>query len=205
MDVFNDQPYFSEHVILLAHTSALVRYAACATAAKHLGQMRDPESQVRPSRSQKRMLKHLIDSNLGFTWYGAKYYEKAIQLLTKQISHEDRSVSASSPNCIYQPGMSASLGENNLLDEYNHATTSFQILAACILCQYEDLSATQKAWSGHLSGLWKLFQPWLGHNASPLVFHAPHPVRAMEASFWYFVFNDMLDACESRRSLFGAY
>ncbi|KAL4990711.1 hypothetical protein BDW68DRAFT_194020 [Aspergillus falconensis] len=105
MDICGNQSYFSQSAVVLSHWSPLLRYAACALAAKQLGQTRHPESQIRQTNTQRLMMKALIDTKLGFTWYGAKYYEKAIQLLAQQLSSKDRATNSSSPNHIYDVGL----------------------------------------------------------------------------------------------------
>ncbi|KAL5042745.1 hypothetical protein BDW71DRAFT_200299 [Aspergillus fruticulosus] len=105
MDICGNQSYFSQNAVVLSHWSPLLRYAACALAAKQLGQTRHPESQIRQTNTQRLMMKALIDTKLGFTWYGAKYYEKAIQLLAQQLSSKDRATNSSSPNHIYDVGL----------------------------------------------------------------------------------------------------
>ncbi|KAL4971940.1 hypothetical protein BDW66DRAFT_164583 [Aspergillus desertorum] len=105
MDICGNQPYFSQHAVVLSHWSPLIRYAACALAAKQLGQTAHPESQIRQTNTQSLMLKALIDTKLGFTWYGAKYYERAIQLLARQLSSKNRATNSSTPNHIYDEGL----------------------------------------------------------------------------------------------------
>ncbi|KAL4757649.1 Zn(II)2Cys6 transcription factor domain-containing protein [Aspergillus foveolatus] len=101
MDLCTDQSYFSQNALAISHRSPLVRYAACALAAKQLGQTRHPESHIRQTDAQRSMLKALIDTKLGFTWYGAKYYEKAIQLLAQQLSSRDGGTYSRSPGHVY--------------------------------------------------------------------------------------------------------
>ncbi|KAL4770526.1 hypothetical protein BDW60DRAFT_217943 [Aspergillus nidulans var. acristatus] len=108
MDLCGDQSYFSQNVVALSHRSPLVRYAACALAAKQLGQTRHPESHIRQTNAQRSMMKVLIDTKLGFTWYGAKYYEKAIQLLAQQLSGKDRGTHSRSPGHVYGVGSTPS-------------------------------------------------------------------------------------------------
>ncbi|CBF80615.1 Zn(II)2Cys6 transcription factor domain-containing protein [Aspergillus nidulans FGSC A4] len=104
MDLCTDQSYFSQNVVAISDKSPLVRYAACALAAKQLGQTRHPESHIRQTNVQRSMMKALIDSKLGFTWYGAKYYEKAIQLLAQQLSSRDRGTYSRLPGHVYGVG-----------------------------------------------------------------------------------------------------
>ncbi|KAL2867667.1 Zn(II)2Cys6 transcription factor [Aspergillus lucknowensis] len=200
MDICGGQSYFSQHIVQLAHWSPLVRYAACALGAKQLGQTRHPETQIRQTNAQKLMLKALIDSRLGFTWYGAKYYEKAIQLLAKQISHKDRPSASLSPNYIYGSGFTPQSGDYEVPRCPDEEAAPFQILAACILCQYEDVNATLRAWSGHLDGIYRLLRPHLPDLvAFRMSDHIPQPARASDAAFWFFVVHDMFNAFVTRQ------
>ncbi|RDW68887.1 Zn(II)2Cys6 transcription factor [Aspergillus mulundensis] len=194
MDICGSQSYFSRNAVIFAHRNPLIRYAACALAAKQLGQTRQPEAHVRGTNRQRVVMKALIDTKLGFTWYGAKYYEKAIQLLAQQISSKDASTSSMSPNHIY--GLSNIRPETNSDD----ADVALQIIAACILCQYEDVNATIQAWSGHLDGVFRLLRPHLPESACfQLCTTLPQPAESMDAVFWFFVVNDLMNAFVTHR------
>jgi hypothetical protein len=139
------------------------------------------------------MMKALIDTKLGFTWYGAKYYERAIQLLAQQLSSGERATNSSSPNQIHDMGLTSN---SQPAYENDDGSLPTQIIAACILCQYEDVNAAIRAWSGHIDGVFRLLRP---HLPEPKCFHLstaiPQPARALDATFWFFVVNDMLNAC----------
>ena len=199
MDLGNDTHYFSRYIVSLADMSALIRYAACALAAKQLGQVKDPESSVRQTACHRAMFKAFSESKLDFLWYGAKYYERAIQILARQISHEDRSDCHMSPACIYQSGLTPQSVDYSVLGDQEIAAATFRLLAACILCQYEDLSVTLRAWSGHLDGIYKLLRP---HLSGAVELQPSHPIpqtaNVVESIFWFLASNDMMDACESR-------
>jgi hypothetical protein len=202
MDVCCDQPYFSEQVALLSPVYTLVRYAAVALAAKQLGYMKNPESGIRQTQSHRFMLNAFADSKLDFLWYGAKYYDKAIRILAQQLSHEDGSLCQLSPWGIYQTGLTPQTNEYGLGGAHDSTAATLQALVACILCQYEDLSATMRAWSGHLNGIHKLLRPYLSDPMTlPTPVHIPHPNKAMDAVYWFFALNEMLDACELSRLL----
>ncbi|KAJ5348528.1 uncharacterized protein N7506_001781 [Penicillium brevicompactum] len=204
MDVTGHVPYFSQYLALLSDKSALVRYAAVALAAKQLGQTKEPYSKTQNTTHQGLMTKALTEAvaleehGLNFLWYGAKYYEKAIQLLFKQLAREDCAICHPSPRTIYQADKMFTDSHDTHLDADGSASSLFQIIAACILCQYEDLSATEKAVSGHLDGVYKLIWSFLSAEADfAHVPRIPESQRAMEAAFWYFTLNDMLDAHNS--------
>ncbi|KAJ5263510.1 hypothetical protein N7478_011115 [Penicillium angulare] len=201
MDVFTNQPsYLTRHVLSLANRSPLIRYSACAIATKQLGQMKDPASRTRKSRGMSRVAKNLASGDLDLLWYGGKYYEKAILLLARQISHEDCSACGLSPCAIYQTGSHSSGGHDHTDEEPDSHLPLFQVIAACLLCQYEDLSATMRAWSGHLDGILKLIRPCLDIPIpSDASFHIPQPAKALEASFWFFATTDMLNSLTLRQ------
>ncbi|KAB8067445.1 hypothetical protein BDV29DRAFT_163376 [Aspergillus leporis] len=197
MDICGNQSYFSQNAVVLSHQSPLLRYAACALAAKQLGQTRHPELQIRQTNTQSLMMKALIDTKLGFTWYGAKYYERAIQLLAQQLSSGERATNSSSPNQIHDMGLTSN---SQPAYENDDGSLPTQIIAACILCQYEDVNAAIRAWSGHIDGVFRLLRP---HLPEPKCFHLstaiPQPARALDATFWFFVVNDMLNAFVTHR------
>lgn len=199
MDVFTTQrSYFSQYVVQLAGQSPLVRYSACAMAAKQLGQMKDSTQTTDNTRRSSITASTLLQPGLDFLWYGAKYYEKAILLLFRQISHQPSSSTHLSPREIYQ----SSGSDQPQLDDYESTSSALRILSACILCAYEDLSSTMRAWSGHLDGINKLLRPHLDLPITPDNFYrVPQPMRALEASFWFFALNDMLNGRECSSSI----
>lgn len=197
MDICCDHPYFSEQVITLAPVCALVRYSAVALAAKQLGYTKHPESRVRQTRNLRRMMQAFTNSNLDFLWYGAKYYDKAIQILAQLLSRGDSSVSQCPPWGLVQSGLTPESNGVSLVGDHESTETTLQALAACILCQYEDISATMRAWSGHLNGICRLLRPFLNDTTTlPTSLHIPQPNKAMDAVYWFFALNDTLDACE---------
>ncbi|RAH63514.1 hypothetical protein BO85DRAFT_387894 [Aspergillus piperis CBS 112811] len=201
MDVCCDHPYFSEQVASLSPVCSLIRYSAVALAAKQLGYMKQPESSIRQTRSHRFMMHAFADSHLDFLWYGAKYYDKAIQIFSKQLSREDRSICQLSPRGGYQAGLpTPESSEFRLAGDYDRTGSTLQILAACILCQYEDLSATMAAWSSHLDGIYRLIHGYLNETATPpTAFHIPQPMKTMDAMYWFFSINDVLDAFVNKR------
>lgn len=191
----SQRSYFSQYVVQLASQSPLVRYSACAIAAKQLGQMKDFTRMTDITPRSRIVASALLEPGLDFLWYGAKYYEKAILLMARQISSHPSPVTHLSPGEIYQSTGS----EHYPLHDHGTTMSTFQIISACILCAYEDLSATMRAWSGHLDGINKLLRPQidLQINSDSL-----HPMslltRGLDTSFWFFALNDMLNSREFR-------
>ena len=133
MDIFAGGRYFSSQVLQLAKVYPLIKYSACAVAAKQLGQRKSPLSAVGVTSGQKRVVETLLTGRLDFLWYGAKYYGRAIQLQAARIMDEDPARdegSVPSPSQIYwaaaSPQFTSSSGEAD-------RTLDLRLLAACIL------------------------------------------------------------------------
>lgn len=80
--------------------------------------------------------------------------------------------------------------------------TSDELLAVtAILCAYEHLSASDVAWSGHLSGTMTLLN-MATHELRPYTLSPGScddlgPSKARKAIFWNFARQDFLAACRS--------
>lgn len=68
MDLANGSHFFERQLPILAKSSTFVRHAACAVAAKHLGQVQNPSPKIGPSRGQQAMAKYLTSTSLDFLW-----------------------------------------------------------------------------------------------------------------------------------------
>lgn len=193
MDILYRYEVFSREVLSLAREHPLLRYAACAVAARQLGQMRTSLSTVLRGKTQENLAR-LAQGRLGFGWYGAKYYEMAIQTLRESISQTDVAT-----NQVSTP---LSLSQGYLMVRADREDPIVRLLGTCILIQYEQLSANRNAWSGHLTGFSKLLD--LIDDGSLLipnpVFEAVYPftkdVMYMKAGFWNFVVNDLEESCQ---------
>lgn len=193
MDILYRYEVFSREVLSLAREHPLLRYAACAVAARKLGQMRTSLSTVLRGKTQENLAR-LAQGRLGFGWYGAKYYEMAIQTLRESISQTDVAT-----NQVSTP---LSLSQGYLMVRADREDPIVRLLGTCILIQYEQLSANRNAWSGHLTGFSKLLD--LIDDGSLLipnpVFEAVYPftkdVMYMKAGFWNFVVNDLEESCQ---------
>lgn len=182
---------------MLAREHPILRYAACALAAKQLGQMKSPVSTVLRGKTQERIAVRFLSGRLGlgFDWYGIKYYEKAIQTLVKSITPKD-------PQTSHTPGTDHSspavlLSGGDLMVRAEGEDPIVRLLGTCILIQYEHLSANRDAWSGHLTGFSKLLD-LIGNgmllSRCPL-FEQVYPwtkdIMEVKAGFWNFVVNDL--------------
>ena len=139
MDLFNLGMYFGSYVPVRALSNRLLKYSACACAAKQLGQVKGANSTISGFCShQANMTTWKNPENVDWAWHRAKFYDKAISLLMDALIQDSDEASFSSPKAI----------EGSL-----SATTPEELLAAtAILCVYEFLDASGAAWSGHLSG-----------------------------------------------------
>ena len=194
---------FSREVLTLAREHPILRYAACAVAAKQLGQMRSHTSTVLRGKTQEKIAAKLARGTLGLTWYGAKYYEMAIQELVRSITPRIPVHNHASP--------AVSLSQGNLMVRADREDPIVRLLGTCILIQYEQLSANRNAWSGHLTGFSKLID--LVDDGNLLrpndVFKEVYPftkdVMQVKAGFWNFVVNDIEESCQYLTSWFWVF
>lgn len=178
-----------------------MRFVACALAAKQLGQVCGPVAASFSNNAQRSIAQQLLQGNLDFTWYGEKYYDKAIKTLARQIRPRDLappqlSPSASSVGSIPQSDMMARAeGEDPIV----------RLLATCVLIEYESLSGNTKGWSGQLNGFDKLLallddgSLFYTNPLSQQIFDAKSQ-RALRAAFWWFAINDLEESCKNQVS-----
>ncbi|CAI7578799.1 unnamed protein product [Penicillium pancosmium] len=206
MDLFDLGTYFASYVPVRARSNPLLKYAACAYAAKQLGRVKGAKAKMGGVCSRQAIMETWPDKDKDFIWHGAKYYEKAIQLLMKQLqpdaesspslggteSHEDVD------NPRKRRRMSDSRG--------SHGVYSDEVLAAtAILSVYEFLDATDPAWNRHLSGVKSLLdmaevgimppghRPSSGDNRFAQMKKSGLS-KARRATFWNFARQDYLAA-----------
>lgn len=208
MDLFDLGTYFASYVPVRARSNPLLKYAACAYAAKQLGRVKGAKAKMGGVCSRQAIMETWPDKETDFIWHGAKYYEKAIQLLMKQLQPD-----AESP----QP-----LGQLDNRDDVDnprkrrrrisdsrgsHGVYSDEVLAAtAILSVYEFLDATDPAWNRHLSGVKSLLDmAEVGivppdHRPSSADSRFPQRKsglsKARRATFWNFARQDYLAACK---------
>ncbi|KAH8901525.1 hypothetical protein GQ53DRAFT_674754 [Thozetella sp. PMI_491] len=184
MDLFDLDCYYSRQVPVLARHNLLVKYAACAFAAKQLGQVHGNKA-VRGGVANKLsgMERWPERGAIDFNWFGMKYYDKSILLLMQYISE----------------------GTHAHRDSYNRRYNDEIIVAATILSCYEFLTATAAGWSRHLDGTQSLlrltnqddlfqFQPSPRPSPVPLT-----PPKALRAAFWNFARQDFLASLITRK------
>ncbi|KAH8423628.1 Zn(II)2Cys6 transcription factor domain-containing protein [Aspergillus melleus] len=224
MDLFDLGTYFASYIPVRALTNPLLKYAACAYSAKQLGRVRKFGSSTGDAVPIQASLDSWPDeSAVDWGWYGAKYYEKAIQLLMKELQPDKGPAPLSTPEAFGQ-WQAAELCENGdnprkrrrryTESRLSNGVHSDEILAAtAILSVYELLDATGPAWSRHLSGVKSLLdvaevgmmpleqRPSPGETAFPPP-KRPGLSRARKATFWNFARQDYLAAfineCQTR-------
>jgi hypothetical protein len=214
MDVTNTFSFFERQVPVLATNSSLVRNAACAVAAKYLGQLQDPRQRL-SSAGQHAFAERLLSTGLDFLWcvlcssgkhfwltrlrYGAKYYDKCIHLLSAQISPGAFTPNFQpSPNEIY----SANAAPLDPESDSEGRTSVLRLIGVTILCQYEHLNCMLRAWSGHLNGVDKFLRLFEEGTLYSQASAFEGPTRSvMEAVFWQFVLQDFEESCESTHFL----
>ncbi len=215
MDLFDLGSYFASRVPVRALSYPLLKYAACAYAAKQLGQVKGNKAIVGGVCSKQANMELFSDVNqLDWNYKGAKYYDQAILLLMKALQDERDGFHL---DCSDLPGFEQSTEANEedddnrrkrrrLSSDYFSSTKSDELLAAtAILCVYEFLDGSSAAWSRHLNGTKSLLdiaevgmKPFRSPaSTSPL--HSQYRSRlsrARKATFWNFVRQDFLAACK---------
>lgn len=208
MDLLYRYEVFSREVLTLARQHPILRYAACAVAAKQLSQMRRPVSNVLQGKTQQHLADRISHGGWGFAWYGIKYYEMAIRTLVKSITSSATIASTSGLSTESNHGSSpaVSLSGGDLMIRADGEDPIVRLLGTCILIQYEHLSANRDAWSGHLTGFAKLLDLVdSGRLLQPsALFEQVYPwskdIMDVRGGFWNFVVNDLEESCESTKN-----
>ncbi|KAL4974236.1 hypothetical protein BDW66DRAFT_90654 [Aspergillus desertorum] len=204
MDLYDFGTYFSSQVPIRALRNPLLKYAACAQAAKQLGHVNVSRSVgVRLSRAFPRTQKD--PKNIDWCWKGAKYYERAIQLLMKELQPNggNRDMIAQGVNGM-RDNIDGQRPRSYTEYRLSHSDRSDEILAAAaILSVYELLDATGPAWDRHLSGVKSLLDlaevgmrplQRLPPGDLSLQLKRPSLSKARKATFWNFARQDYLSA-----------
>ncbi|KAJ5833228.1 transcriptional regulator family: Fungal Specific TF [Penicillium riverlandense] len=225
MDLFDLGTYFASYVPARAQSNPLLKYAACAYAAKQLGRVKGAKTAMGGVCSRQATMEVWPEKKEDWTWCGAKYYEKAIQLLMKELQPDAEGPPPLSTPEAFGQWQAAELCGNPenprkrrrrvSNSRLSHGRHSDEILAAtAILSVYEFLDATGPAWNRHLSGVKSLLDVAevgmmpLEQLASPGdKSYQPQKKsglsKARKATFWNFARQDYLAAFinESRTRL----
>jgi hypothetical protein len=222
MDLFDLGCYFAHQVPVQALSNPLLRFSACAYAAKQLFRVRGRKAVVggtvsRPADMELYPRPELVD----WEWIGAKYYDKAISLLMDELSQSGRvDESPMTPMTSIEETMNTPSNTHSPRSDPRtprtprHKRRRFSrpaaqnadetLAAAAILCVYEFLDNANSAWARHLSGTKSLFD--LAEKEGMMPVQSPtspgamsqriKPSRARRATFWNFARQDFLAACE---------
>ena len=204
MDLMDCGRYFSFHVPVKARSDPLLKYAACAYAAKQLG--RSEGVKPIPGKAYSQDLHELWPDleNVDWIWYAAKYYDKSLELLVAALEEQRywashlSSDTADTP--VDTPGNTSSETGEELQASRRPPRTSDELLAAtAILCEFEAMDANG-VWSKHLAGTKSLLDvAEIGMKASdglPDRHNEPKFAGARKAIFWNFARQDFAAACE---------
>jgi hypothetical protein len=187
MDLFDCGNYFAFHVPVKALSDPLLKYAACAYAAKQLGRVGGKKSVVGGICSQQAHTELWPDiEKTDWLWYGTSYYQKAITLLLEIL--DKRQIVATYDDPAKAP-----------------ADTPDELLAAAaMLCEYEAMDVSGAAWSRHLNGTKTLLDiAEIGMRPSDESHPDPQGTAncqlfagARKAIFWNFARQDFAAACK---------
>ncbi|OAL67809.1 hypothetical protein A7C99_0940 [Trichophyton rubrum] len=213
---FSEGPGRCLQVPVRALSNPLLKYAACAYAAKQIGRTKGTNAVTGGSCLRQAMMGMWPDTEkVDWNYYGMKYYEKAIQLLVEELQNHG-----------YSSPLSGSQTTGNLQAEdsgapentsSNRRKVSFpsgqlssphsdDILAAVsIISAYEFLDTTSPVWDRHFSGVNSLLDimkagmvPAEKQNSSGNSNVATSKLhqfsKARKAIFWNFVRQDYLSA-----------
>ncbi|KAF5988080.1 hypothetical protein FBULB1_1637 [Fusarium bulbicola] len=185
MDLFDMDQHYHRVIPMLAWSSPLLLYSACAVAAKQLTLVEPTPQELKP---RSHMQSWRAGSHKDFAWHSTKYYDRAISLLLRYVSNLSSG----------DPGEVAS-EQQNVHDHDPKPCRNEIIIAATILSVYEFLTASDQTWSEHLDGIRSFIRlsDELGFNfqptsASPIL--DPLPPSLLRAACWNFARQDFLAA-----------
>ena len=216
MDLFDLGCYFAHLVPVQALTNPLLRFSACAYAAKQISRVRGRKAIVGGIvNTQAEMELYPHPETVDWAYIGAKYYDKAISLLMEELSNSGKQDMPMTPvpetfspqRSTHSPRIAPSIqaSKRRRLSRPASANNADETLAAAaILCVYEFLDNANSAWARHLSGTKSLFD--LAENEGMMPVQSPtspgeisqriKPSRARKATFWNFARQDFLAACK---------
>lgn len=220
MDLFDLGCYFAHQVPVQALSNPLLKFSACAYAAKQLGRVRGRKAIIGGIVSQQAAMElYPHPETVDWAYIGAKYYDKAIQLLMEELSHSGNSETPMTPATAVdetfsphgahpspQNGRQTPGNKRRRLSRQPSSSNADETLAAAaILCVYEFLDNANTAWARHLSGTKSLFD--LAEKEGMMPVQSPTspgamsqritPSRGRRATFWNFARQDFLAACKS--------
>jgi hypothetical protein len=211
MDLFDLGCYFAHQVPVQALSNPLLKFSACAYSAKQLSRVRGRKAIIGGLVSQQASMElYLHPETVDWAYIGAKYYDKAIQLLMEELSNSGNPETPMKPATAVdetlQNGQQTPGNKRRRLSRPPASSNPDETLAAAaILCVYEFLDNANTAWARHLSGTKSLFD--LAEKEGMMPVQSPTtpgslsqritPSRARRATFWNFARQDFLAACTS--------
>ncbi|KLJ10192.1 hypothetical protein EMPG_09894 [Blastomyces silverae] len=214
MDLFDLGTYFSSYVPVKALTLPVLKYAACAYAAKQLELVKGNKAIVGGVCRRQAMMEVWPDTEkVDWSYHSAKYYDKAIQLLMEALRHDAKSTPLNNLEARGQ-WQTAELYNDPERFHERHRCSNIRLLtahsddvmaAAVILSVYEFHDAKGPAWNRHPSGVKSLLdiaEVGLMPASASLIARGPGLSKARKATFWNFARQDYLSAfineCKTR-------
>lgn len=207
--MFDIEHYFSSQVPVKALSNPLLKYAACAYAAKQIGRV-NGTNVITGGSCLRQAVKRIWPNTERVDWYyyGTKYYEKAIQLLMEELQHGGQSPPLSASE--FSGAQNATSKRRKLSSIHGElpSTHSNGVLAAtAILSAYELLDGTGPEWDRHSNGVTSLLDIMNAkmvlpkkHDSSENVnttgSRRPRFSKARQAIFWNFARQEYLSACK---------
>jgi Fungal specific transcription factor domain len=201
MDLFDFGTYFSSRVPIKALTHPLLKYAACACAAKQLGRINVSKHVANHNvHLRARARSTFSDGSNQWYWCGAKYYDKAIQILMKTLQSDGLFPDSANDDETSRDQVRATPSALRGHAPFSDPKSDEVLAATAILCVYEFLDNTGPAWDRHLSGAKSLLDvaqrqmasieddSWARRSPAPCLTFS----QARRAIFWNFARQDYL-------------
>ncbi|EFR03148.1 hypothetical protein MGYG_06143 [Nannizzia gypsea CBS 118893] len=212
MDVFDNERYFSSQVPVKALSNPLLKYAACACAAKQISRVHVTNAITGGSCLRQAVMKIWPNiESVGWCDYGTRYYEKAIQLLMEELQQDGQSSPVPVSEAYGQLQAEEASGPQNTTSEGRkhsqlpRAYSDDTLTATAILSAYELLDATSSASDKQLNDVKNILDITKAGMVSPerqdpsenmdvTGLTQPRFSKARKAIFWNFVRQDYLSA-----------
>lgn len=202
MDLFDSGRYFSFHVPVKTYSNPLLKYAACAYAAKQLGRVRGQKPILGGVCSQQARMEIWPGiENVDWLLQAVKYYQKAISLLMDALEQEQHwpNESKSQASAMHIDSILRTCNEDQAPMQGRPRTSDELLAATAILCEVEAMDANGLAWDRHLKGMKSLLdvaeigmQPECGTPDSQ---DEVKFAGARKAIFWNLARQDFAAAC----------
>ncbi|KAH8807643.1 hypothetical protein F5884DRAFT_900006 [Xylogone sp. PMI_703] len=183
MDLYDTARYFTRYLPIKSVNSPLLRYAAAAIAAKHLGRVKGNKYSIFQGVTEPAMTE-VYPGAMEVDWYykAANYYHRSLAILRRDLlvlrQDEDREALDAAESGLQEGG--------NNLDEL--------LAAASILSVLEFMDGSNVEWTKHLNGISVLLTDQeVARSGERGIFDALGS-QAARAAFWNFARQDYLAA-----------